>query len=366
MGLACGARPCVVVRSARRLSCEYRYLRNRSVVTSDNRQPPPFVITRVSHVELNVTDLAASRRFYEEVIGLSVVDADNKTLFLRGVEERCHHSLVLQQRDEPPTCERVGFRVETEAELEKAKEFFVTNDRAADWTDVAYQELTLRVADRAGAPIEFCAHMPADSRREVRFDLLKGGAPARLDHIQIHTADIRFALSFYLELGFRISEYASEDGTLSSPLRSVFLARKGNANDIVLASNQGPRLHHLAYVVHDASTTLLRVCDVAAAMGMRDSVEWGPGRHGLGNERFLYLRDPDGHRIELLSHPYQLIDLEDESYGWSTDRHDIAALWGPGAPDSWRQEASSFRGVQTQSPASPGPRELSTAETAAS
>ena len=212
----------------------------------------------------------------------------------------------------------------------RPEEFFATNNRSADWTDVAYQELTLRVADSAGAPIEFCAHMPADPRREARFDLLRGGAPARLDHVQIHTADIRVASNFYLELGFRISEYASEDGTLSSPLRSVFLARKGNANDIVLASNEGPRLHHFAYVVHDASTTLLRVCDVAAAMGMRASVEWGPGRHGLGNERFLYLRDPDGHRIELLSHPYQLIDLEDESYGWSTDRHDIADTLGAG------------------------------------
>ena len=335
-------------------------------MTSDNSQPPPFVITRVSHVELNVTDLAASRRFYEEVIGLTIVGAEDKTLFLRGVEERCHHSLVLQQRDEPPTCERVGFRVATETELEKAQDFFVMNGHTADWTDVAYQERTLRVADSAGAHIEFCAHMPADPRREVRFDLLKGGAPARIDHVQIHTADITVALNFYLELGFRISEYASEDGTLSSPLRSVFLARKGNANDIVLASNRGPRLHHLAYVVHDASTTLLRVCDVAAAMGMRESVEWGPGRHGLGNERFLYLRDPDGHRVELLSHPYQLIDPEDESYGWSTDRPDIADLWGPGAPDSWRREASSFRGVEAELPVARGSREQRTAATAAS
>ena len=33
---------------------------------------PPFNITRASHVILAVCDLAASRRFYTEVIGLAV------------------------------------------------------------------------------------------------------------------------------------------------------------------------------------------------------------------------------------------------------------------------------------------------------
>jgi catechol 2,3-dioxygenase len=207
--------------------------------------------------------------------------------------------------------------------------------------------------------------MPADPRRTVRFDQLKGAAPARIDHVQVHAADIVVASDFYLELGFRISEYASEDGTLNSPLRSIFLARKGNANDIVLLRNEGPRLHHVAYVVHDASTTLMRVCDVAAAMGTSHSVEWGPGRHGLGNEQFLYLRDPDGHRVELLSHPYQLIDPEDECYGWSTDNPGIAHLWGPGAPDSWRRQASPFRGIETRLPVSPSAREPRPAQTAA-
>jgi catechol 2,3-dioxygenase len=165
-------------------------------------------------------------------------------------------------------------------------------------------------------------------------------------------SDIVAAWGFYRELGFRLSEYASQDGTLESPLRSLFLARKGNANDIVLLSNEGPRLHHVAYVVHDASTTLLHACDVAASFGLAGSVEWGPCRHGLGCEQFLYLRDPDGHRVELLSHPYQLIDLEDKSYGWSTSSPDIANLWGPGPPETWKREATNFDAVPTHLPGS--------------
>ena len=45
---------------------------------------PPFNIIRSSHVVLDVTDLKASREFYETTVGLHVEDADDK----RGVSAR--------------------------------------------------------------------------------------------------------------------------------------------------------------------------------------------------------------------------------------------------------------------------------------
>ncbi len=36
-----------------------------------------------------------------------------------------------------------------------------------------------------------------------------------------------------------------------------------------------------------------------ATTGYLANMERGPGRHGLANAFFLYVRDPDGHRIEL-------------------------------------------------------------------
>ena len=33
-------------------------------------------------------------------------------------------------------------------------------------------------------------------------------------------------------------------------------------------------------------------------------IERGPGRHGVSNAFFVYLRDPDGHRIELYACDY--------------------------------------------------------------
>jgi catechol 2,3-dioxygenase len=314
-------------------------------------QAPPFDVTRLSHVVLQVTDLGSSRAFYEEVIGLVVTESDSDTLYLRGVEERCHHSLVLRRATtSPPACERIGFRVAGEEDLDRGESFLTSRGFKATFAEVPNQGRTLRVSDAGRLALEFCAHMPTRSRQIAEFASHRGAAAARIDHVQAHVRDIVAAASFYAELGFRVSEYASADGTAETPFRSVFLARKGNANDIVLSANLGPRCHHTAFVVHDASTTLLKVCDLAAGRGGREQLEWGPNRHGLGYEQFLYLRDPDGHRVELLSHPYQLIDGDDEPFGWSTSDANVPNLWGPPAPESWFKVATPFDGIDPQPP----------------
>ena len=83
-------------------------------------QSPPFRITRASHLVYAVRDLSRSRDFYTEVLGLVVSDGDRDTLYLRGVEERVHHSLVLKRTDGTPACIRAGLRTEGEEDLDKA------------------------------------------------------------------------------------------------------------------------------------------------------------------------------------------------------------------------------------------------------
>src|SRR5439155_10764322 len=79
---------------------------------------PPFNITRSSHVILTSRDLEASRDFYEQVVGLVLSDRDADTLYFRGLEEMCHHSLVIKRRGTTHECEAIGMRVLTEDELD--------------------------------------------------------------------------------------------------------------------------------------------------------------------------------------------------------------------------------------------------------
>ncbi|HEY2134320.1 MAG TPA: VOC family protein, partial [Xanthobacteraceae bacterium] len=98
----------------------------------------PFNMTRASHAVLTVKDLGASRAFYVDAIGLVVSDETKDALYLRGVEEAAHHSLVLKRTAEAPVCERVGLRVYTEEDLEKTKAYFDKAQLPARWVEAPH------------------------------------------------------------------------------------------------------------------------------------------------------------------------------------------------------------------------------------
>ena len=70
---------------------------------------PPFNIVRLSQVEFGVTDLAKSRAFYVDTLGLQVTDETADTIYLRAMEERGHHCIVLKKSDTPEARD-LGFK----------------------------------------------------------------------------------------------------------------------------------------------------------------------------------------------------------------------------------------------------------------
>jgi catechol 2,3-dioxygenase len=82
------------------------------------------------------------------------------------------------------------------------------------------------------------------------------------------------------------------------------------------------------------------LCDILAGAFETDRIERGPGRHGITNAYFLYLRDPDGHRIELYTSDYLSVDPDFEPIRWQLHDPRRQALWGGHAPKSWFLEGS--------------------------
>jgi len=307
---------------------------------------PPFNVTRASHVVLTVADLAASRRFYEEVIGLVLTAEADGALYYRGIEEACHHSLVLQRAAGTPVCKRIGMRMLSEQDLEDAFASFAELRCAPAWSEVPFQGRTLHVTDPLGTPLEFCARMPVEPRQITSFASHRGGCAQRIDHYQILVPQVPRALDFYAAMGFRLSEYIATD---DDQLRGVFLQRKGNPHDIVFFHGAGPRLHHVAYFTPEGQH-LLKACDVAGSLGYGRGVERGPGRHGPGHAMFVYFRDPDGHRIELFNTHYQAIDIENEPVRWNVGDPNVSFPWGLPAQRRWFEEATPFEGVAIGEP----------------
>src|SRR5450755_1632980 len=112
---------------------------------------PPFDIVRLSHIVLSVTDLAASRAFYVDTLGLQVTDEDSRRIYLRAVEERGHHCLVLEKATAAMANE-LGFKVFDEDHLDRAKTFFQAQGLRTQWVETPHQRRTFRTHDPLGIP----------------------------------------------------------------------------------------------------------------------------------------------------------------------------------------------------------------------
>ncbi len=307
---------------------------------------PAFQITRASHVALTVADLERSRDFYRDVIGLVVTDQTDSAVYLRGLEEAAHHSLVLEAADGSPCARFIGFRVRTTQDLDAAERHLASVGIESRRVDREHQGPTLQFADLVGTGIELTASMDLVDRRMQAFHEFRAGAPQRLDHYQVATHDVQRASDFWASLGMRISEYTAGEG---EELWGTWMEVKGNTHDLVFTNGRGPRLHHFAYTVPDA-TSLIHAADVAGSLGFGDEIDRGPGRHGISNALFLYLRDPDQHRIELFTTHYQFIDLEDKPIRWDLANAKRSQVWGMPASARWFFEASEFEGQAVKEP----------------
>jgi catechol 2,3-dioxygenase len=90
---------------------------------------------------------------------------------------------------------------------------------------------------------------------------------------------------------------------------------------------------------------IIDLLDLMSTTGYVDNIERGPGRHGISNAFFLYVRDPDGHRIEIYCSDYQTVDPDLEPIKWSLTDPQRQTLWGAPAPRSWFEEGSVFEGA---------------------
>lgn len=306
---------------------------------------PPFNIVRLSHIVLTVTDLAASRHFYVDTLGLQVTDEDDRRIYLRALEERGHHCLVLEKGDIAVASE-LGFKVANEEQLDKAKHFFETKGFPVTWAEVAHQGRTLRARDPQGIPLEFYAKMDRLPPIHQQYKLYKGVKPLRIDHFNCFSPDVGEAVEFYNSIGFRLTEYTATEDT--DELWAAWMHRKGSVHDIAFTNGAGPRLHHVAFWV-PTPLNIIDLLDVMATTGYVSNIERGPGRHGISNAFFLYVRDPDGHRVEIYCSDYLTVDPDHEPIRWGLKDPQRQTLWGAPAPRSWFEEGSVFANTATRS-----------------
>lgn len=334
-----------------------------------------FNILRTAHAEFRVTDLPAARHFYVDVLGFLVTHETADVLYLGGMEERDLFSLALRKA-ESPGVGHLAFRVEREQDLDALERLAHRHELRTHWLEPDFepgQGRALRIQDPNGIPLEFVHTLRRRPWELQSYHKYRGAAVMRIDHFNCQVSDVRRGFDWYTRsLNFHCSEYtaASDPPKPTDELPQIemrgrkfldygpssrieqdqlwatWLHRKQNVHDLALMNGVGPRLHHVGFWAYDR-LSILNTCDVLAATGYADAIERGPGRHGLSNAFFLYLRDPDGNRIEIYSGDYLITDWDLPPVRWSINDPRRATFWGHVPPKSWFEDASQVEDIVT-------------------
>ncbi len=305
---------------------------------------PDFNVVRLSHVEYGVTDIARARGFYVDTLGLQVTHEDKDSLYLRALEERGHHCIALR-KSSSPVVNVLGFKVFEEEDLDRAEKFFQGKGLPVEWIKRPFMGRVLRTRDPWGIPLEFYHKMERLEPIHQKYKLYNGVKPLRIDHFNMFSSDVDASVAFYNEMGFRTTEYTEDAET--GKLWAAWMHRKGGVHDVAFTNGTGPRLHHTAFWV-PTPLNIIDLLDLMSTTGWLDSIERGPGRHGISNAFFLYVRDPDGHRIEIYCSDYQTCDPDLEPIKWDLKDPQRQTLWGAPAPKSWFEEGSHFENAETR------------------
>ena len=297
---------------------------------------PPNII-RTAYSELVVTDLEQARWFYVEMLGFVLTAEDHDALYLRGFEESVHHSLVLRLGDAAASA-CVGFRVWAPEDVELAAAWYEAagcriERRAAGATRGIGP--AVRVEDPLGFTLEFFHATDRQPRLLQRYDLHTGARIARIDHVNFCVDDVAAAHDLYSRLGFVTSETIEGDDRLFG----AWMHRKPSVHDVAFTGGASPRLHHMAFIVPETHH-ILDLCDRFGALDKQHHLERGPGRHGVSNAFYLYLRDSDKHRTEIYTSDYYTGDPDQEVIRWSV--HDMRRrdFWGAAVVPSWYAEST--------------------------
>ena len=141
------------------------------------------------------------------------------------------------------------------------------------------------------------------------------GAPRQLDHVTIATSDVDGFVKWYVDiLGFRFMARTVLDEAPISVFSVLTTNEKSHDLGVVLdGSTKAGRVNHYAFWV-DTREELLIAADVLGENGY--PIEYGPSIHGIGEQNFLYYREPSSLRIELNTGGYRNYVPDWEANTW--------------------------------------------------
>jgi catechol 2,3-dioxygenase len=321
------------------------------------------LIAHLAHVEILTPKPEESLRFYKEVLGLEESGRDGQSVYLRGWGEWSFHSLQLTEGAQP-AMGHIGWRALGPEALEAAVSRLEEAGAGEGWLEEnvghgrAYRyrgpgghvhEIFWEI-ERYQAPEALRSPFP---NRPQRYNP-RGVAPRQIDHVTVMTADPFGDANWYRDtLGYTFTEYTVLDDADIPIFATVTNNEKSHDLGLVIDQSGAPgRLHHFAWWV-DSRDELLRAADILLNADI--AIEYGPGRHGVGEQDYLYVREPGGVRVEVNTGGYRLYEPDWEARKWTPAQGANAFYRNVPMPDSMMEAfpAAELRQLVHDSAANP-------------
>lgn len=301
------------------------------------------LISQLGHIELQTPKPQESLDFFTKVFGLEENGRDGQSVFLRCWGDFFHSSVQLT---EAPVAGlgHIGWRSEGPEQLETAARRLDASGHGLGWQEGAtghgpayryrgpgghLQEIFWEV-ERYVAPPEKRSSFPARPQAISRVS----AAPRQLDHVTVATKNPFGDSEWYRDtLGYRFTEYTVLEADPDVCFFSM-VSTNEKSHDLGLTidtSDVPGRLHHFAFWV-DTVEDVLRVADVLLEAG--HPIEYGPSRHGHGEQTYLYFREPGGIRVEVNSGGYRIYQPDWEPVRWFPEQGSNNMYRNSTMPDS--------------------------------
>jgi len=272
-------------------------------------------VAALRSVALNVPDLQEAEKFYTQIWHLDVAARTADALYLRGTGAD-HHLLALHQAPGAARIRNVTLRARSRVALDEvAQAVAAAGGRVLEPVGPVQEPgggIALTVADPDGRIFRLvhgdAQHADAHEAKD---------RPVRLAHAVLNSHDVEATRAF-MEQVF--------DFSLSDRTRIMAFMRCGDDHhSIALGDTDNDALNHIAFLMPDLESVM------RGGGRMKDAgygIEWGPGRHGPGDNAFNYFVGPFDVVIEYTAEVEQI----DDSYqaGQPSDW-----TWPPGRVDQW-------------------------------
>jgi catechol 2,3-dioxygenase len=249
----------------------------------------PLWSARLDHLCLTSPNPEAMIGFYRDALGMNVTETGLAAWRIEGPGRR-----LLLRGDAGAGLDFAGFAVADDARLLALRAHIeAQGGELTDNPSPFYQQGGFAVRDPDGN--QFCfGVVENDAAGDAIRDVAAIGG--RLQHVVVASADLQAMMTYYEQvLGFLPSDYVrADDGAISA----AFYRSDDEHHSFAVFRAPESRLDHHAY----ETPSWNHIRDWADHLSTLEiPIWWGPGRHGVGNNLFFMVEDPDGNKVEFSS-----------------------------------------------------------------